>query len=44
MKIKLTEENLEFIERQAREAGLSNSDVINIIIEFFREEKGDTKG
>lgn len=34
----LTEENLEFIKQQAKETGLSNSDVINTIINIFRDE------
>lgn len=39
----LSEQNKEFIKRQAQETGLSNSDVINIIIDAYRDENDDKK-
>ena len=34
----ITQENLEYICQRAEETGLSNSDVINTIIDIYRDE------
>lgn len=37
----LSEQNRDFIKSQSQETGLSNSDVINTIIEIFRDTNRD---
>lgn len=37
----LSEKNREFIKSQSQEAGISNSDVINTIIDIFRDENAN---
>lgn len=39
----LSEKNKEFIKLQSQETGLSNSDVINTIIDMFMDENANKK-